>query len=120
MNRATLEWYELLARSLTWLAWIVLLLAAVAAVVIAGSDSAAPIFGDIERQGRGVAALASLGGGITAAGLLAASGAILRVLVSDRLDRLGPAPEEKRGSEQEQLPFDVEASGGRQARREGR
>jgi hypothetical protein len=40
MNRATLEWYELLARSLTWVAAIVLLLAAIAAIVIAGSDSA--------------------------------------------------------------------------------
>ena len=72
MNRATLEWYELLARSLTWVAAIVLLLAAIAAIVIAGSDSAEPLFGDIEKQGRGVASLAALGSGLTGAGLLAA------------------------------------------------
>jgi len=116
VNRATLEWYELLARSLAWLAGIVLVLAAVAAIVIAGSDSTAPIFGDIEKQGRGVAALAALAGGITAAGLLAAAGAILRVLVAERLERLGPAPERGSGAAQEQLPFDVEAGEGRAAR----
>lgn len=116
MNRATLEWYELLARSLAWLAGIVLVLAAVAAIVIAGSDSSAPIFGDIEKQGRGVAALAALAGGITAAGLLAGAGAILRVLVADRLERLGPAGERGDGSDQEQLPLDVEAGDERPAR----
>lgn len=116
MNRATLEWYELLARSLGWLAAIVLVLAAVAAIVIAGSDSPAPVFGEIEKQGRGVAALAALAGGITAAGLLAGAGAILRVLVADRIERLGPAPERGEGTAQEQLPFDVEAAGERPSR----
>ncbi len=91
MNRATLEWYELLARSLTWIAGIVLLLSAVAAIVIAGSENSAPLLEDLEKQGRGVAALWALGGGLTAAGLLAAAGAILRLLVTERLERLGPA-----------------------------
>jgi hypothetical protein len=100
MSRATLEWYELLARSLIWIAGIVLVLAAVAAVVIAGSDNAAPLFEDLEEQGRGVAALTALGGGLGIAGLLAAAGAILRLLVTDRLERLGPAPERGRGGEQ--------------------
>ncbi len=120
MNRATLEWYELLARSLTWVAAIVLLLAAIAAIVIAGSDSAEPLFGDIEKQGRGVASLAALGSGLTGAGLLAAAGAILRVLVTERLERLGPAPERGAAEAQEELPFDAEASGTRSERRSRR
>ena len=120
MNRATLEWYELLARSLTWVAAIVLLLAAIAAIVIAGSDSAEPLFGDIEKQGRGVASLAALGSGLTGAGLLAAAGAILRVLVTERLERLGPAPERAAAEAQEQLPFDAEASGTRSERKSRR
>ena len=49
----------------------------------------------VERQGRGVAALASLGGGVAAAGVLAGTGAILRLLVSDRLALLGPEGESR-------------------------
>jgi hypothetical protein len=105
MNRATLEWYELLARSLTWIAGIVLLLSAVAAIVIAGSENSAPLLEDLEKQGRGVAALWALGGGLTAAGLLAAAGAILRVLVTERLERLGPAVAAGRAGSGEQLPL---------------
>ena len=93
MNRATLEWYELLARGLVWAAGIVLLLSIVAAVVIAGSDNAIPLFPDAERQGRGIAALASLGGGLTSAGLLGGLGAILRLMVAERLEKLGPVLE---------------------------
>lgn len=93
MSRSTLEWYEMLARGLVWAAGIVLLLSLVGAVVIAGSDNALPVLEDVERQGRGVAALASLGGGITAAGLLGGVGAVLRLLVTDRLEKLGPAPD---------------------------
>jgi len=109
MNRATLEWYELLARSLTWVAGIVLLLSVVAAIVVAGSENAAPILEDLEKQGRGVAALGALAGGLTAAGLLAAAGAILRLLVTERLERLGPAAGS--GSDPEQLALDDEPSG---------
>ena len=78
---------------MTWAAGIVLLLSIVGAVVIAGSDSAVPTFEEAERQGRGFFALVSLGGGIAAAGLLAGVGAILRLMVSDRLAELGPAEE---------------------------
>jgi hypothetical protein len=93
VSRSTLEWYELIARGMTWAAAIVLLLAIVGAVVIAGSDSAVPTFEEAERQGRGFFALVSLGGGIAAAGMLAGLGAILRLLVSERLAKLGPAEE---------------------------
>ena len=72
---------------------------------------------DLEKQGRGVAALAALGGGLTAAGLLAAVGAILRMLVTERLERLGPAPNGR--TPPEQLPLDDEPPGGASARRAG-
>ncbi len=115
MNRGTLEWYELLARSLIWAAGIVLLLAVIGAIVAAGSDNAAPLLEDIEQQGRGFAALASLGGGLTAAGVLAGLGAILRVLVVERLEKLGPAPDAPGRSDaaQEELPL---ADAGRRER----
>lgn len=90
MSRSTLEWYEQMARALVWAGGVVLLLSVVGVVIIAGSEDALPILGDAERQGRGVAALASLGGGLTASGLLAGVGAILRLLVVERLERLGP------------------------------
>jgi hypothetical protein len=104
MSRAALEWYELLARSLIWVAGIVLVLAVVAAIVIAGSDNSVPLFEDLESQSRGVAALTALGGGLGIAGLLAASGAILRLLVTDRLERLGEGP----GRAGEQLALEPE------------
>jgi hypothetical protein len=105
MSRTALEWYELLARSLIWVAGIVLVLAAVAAVVIAGSDNSVPLFEELESQSRGVAALTALGGGLGISGLLAASGAILRLLVTERLERLGEAPERGRG---EQLALEAD------------
>ncbi len=92
MSRSTLEWYEQIARGLIWAAGVVLALAVLGAILIAGSDEALPLFEDVERQGRGVAALASLAWGVTAAGVLLGLGAILRLLVTDRLERLGPAP----------------------------
>jgi hypothetical protein len=94
MNRATLEWYELLARCLIWVAGIVLLLSAIGAVVIAGSNNAVPLIQDIVQQSRGLAALGALGGGVAAAGTLAGIGAILRIMAVDRLEKLGPAPED--------------------------
>lgn len=90
MDRQALEWYALLARALIWAAGIVLLLSIIGAVVIVGSETALPLLEDAERQGRGVAALASLGGGLAAAGILAGLGSILRLLVQVRLDALGP------------------------------
>ena len=102
MSRSTLEWYEQMARALVWAGAIVLLLSVVGVVIIAGSEDALPILGDAERQGRGVAALASLGGGLTASGLLAGVGAILRLLVVERLERLEPAQVEELSERAEQ------------------
>lgn len=92
MKRSTLEWYEQLARGLIWAAGIVLLLALVGAVMIAGSSGSVPLPEEAEREGRGYFALLSLGGGVGLAGLLAGLGAILRLMVTERLEKLGPAP----------------------------
>jgi hypothetical protein len=95
MDRTTLEWYEMLARGLIWLSAIVMLLAVVGAVVIAGSDDSLGLFTEsVESQARGVAALVALGGGTTAAGVLAGLGAILRLHVADHLQALPPEVKE--------------------------
>ena len=44
----------------------------------------------------------------------------LRVLVTERLERLGPASERGAAEAQEELPFDAEASGARSQRRSRR
>jgi hypothetical protein len=99
MSRSTLEWYEQLARWLVWAGFVVLLLSIGGAILIAGSDSALPGFEDVERQGRGIFAIASLGGGLAAAGLLAGVGAILRILAADRLAALPPVEPDPVASE---------------------
>ena len=58
-----------------WGAVAVLGLAVVAAIAIAGSESAIPGLDEIQRQNRGVVAIVAFGAGITAAGLLAGLGA---------------------------------------------
>ena len=91
MDRSTLEWYEMLARGLIWLAAIVMGLAVVGAVVIAGSDDSLGLFTEsVDNQARGVGALVSLGGGLTASGVLAGLGAILRLHVADHMQALPP------------------------------
>ena len=99
MSRSTLEWFELLGKGLIWAAGIVLLLSLIGTLLIAGSDNTLPLLEDAERQGRGIAALASLGGGLTAAGVLGGLGALVRLQVADHLSALPPEepePREKR------------------------
>ena len=84
MERSTLEWFELLARALLWAAGIVLVLSLIGAVAVATSDSSLPFAEDVQRQGRGIFALVSIGGGIAAAGILSGLGAILWMMVADR------------------------------------
>ena len=57
------------------------MLSVIGAIQIATSDSSLGISPDFERQSRGVVVLGALGGGITAAGVLAGLGAILQVLL---------------------------------------
>ena len=93
MSRSTLEWFELLGKGLIWAAGIVLVLALIGTLLIAGSDNTLPLLEDAERQGRGIAALASLGGGLTAAGVLGGLGALVRLQVAGHLSALPPEPE---------------------------
>lgn len=88
MDQRTAEWLELLARALLWAAGIVLILALIGAIRVATSESGFLFFQDIETESRGLAALAALGWGITAAGILAGLGGILRVLLSLDISRL--------------------------------
>jgi hypothetical protein len=93
MSRSTLEWYELLAKGLIWAAGIVFVLSLIGTLMIAGSDNTLPLLEDAERQGRGIAALASLGGGLTAAGVLGGLGVLIRLQVADHLALLPPETE---------------------------
>lgn len=97
MERRTLEWFEILARGLAWAGGIVLLLAFLGAVLIASADNSLPLLEDAQRQGRAIFAIASLGGGLAAAGILSGLGAILRILATDRLVAMGPARKEAPG-----------------------
>ena len=83
MDERTAEWFEYLARALLLAALVVFVLSVVASLQIATSDSAIPFFQEtVERESRAIAAIASLGAGVTAAGVLAGLGAILRVLLT--------------------------------------
>jgi hypothetical protein len=81
VDARTTEWLQILARALVWGGAAVLVLSIVGAIQIAASDSSLGISPDFEEQSRGVVALGALGAGITAAGVLAGLGAILRVLL---------------------------------------
>lgn len=87
MERTTLEWLDLLAKALIWAAGAVLLLSLIGAIAIASSDDALPVAENVQRQGRGIAAVAAFGGGLAAAGVLSGLGAILRLMVIDRIER---------------------------------
>jgi hypothetical protein len=82
MDRRTAEWFEFLARALVWGGVAVLVLAVIGAIQVATSDSAIPFFQQaVERESRAIAGIGILAAGITAAGVLAALGAILRLLL---------------------------------------
>jgi hypothetical protein len=80
----TREWLELLARSLFWAAAVVLALSVIAAITVATGDEELFLFERVEEQSRATLAIASIAGGITAAGILAALGGILSVLLAPR------------------------------------
>ena len=82
MDRRTLDLFRLLASALIWGAAAVLVLAVVGAIAIASSQNELGLLAEnVEREGRAVAAIGALAGGITGAGILAGLGAILRILV---------------------------------------
>ena len=89
MDPRTLDALDLLGKALLVMAVLVLALSIVGAIAISSSSTTALSglgFDELERQGRGVAALLELGAGFAAAGVLAGLGGILRVLVAGQRD----------------------------------
>jgi hypothetical protein len=72
---------SVLANALFVTAAIVLAVSLIAAIVLASSDETIVGFENVERQGRSVAAFGALGGGLTAAGILAGLGGVLKLLL---------------------------------------
>ena len=88
MDERTLEWLDVLARVLLWGAVAVLALAVIGAIAIASTDTAVFLGAeDLQREGRGIAAIGAFGAGLTAAGVLAGLGALLRVRVAEYRER---------------------------------
>jgi hypothetical protein len=87
VDERTLEWLDILARGLLWGAVAVFGLAVIGAITIASSDTSVLGFEDLERQGRGIAAIASLGMGLIGSGVLAGLGALLRIRVAEYRER---------------------------------
>jgi hypothetical protein len=104
MRRATLEWYETLAKALIWGAGLVLVLSVIGAIAVATSESSLPLSEDVQREGRGFVAIAGLGAGFAAAGILSGVGAILRLMVVERLERLPAGDVEAAASDDEADP----------------
>ena len=87
MDERALEWLDVLARALMWAALAVLVLSAIGAVAVATSETSLPGLDVLQRENRGLVAVAGLAGGIAAAGVLAGLGGILRLLLADRRER---------------------------------
>jgi hypothetical protein len=83
-----LELLRLLARLLFAAAAMVLAFSVVGAIMIASTDNAVPGLETLQRQSRGIGALAALGGGVLGSGVLAGLAGILTVLL-EREERAG-------------------------------
>jgi hypothetical protein len=83
-----LELLRLLARLLFAAAAMVLAFSVVGAIMIASTDNAVPGLETLQRQSRGIGALAALGGGVLGSGVLAGLAGILTVLL-DGEERAG-------------------------------
>jgi hypothetical protein len=89
VDARTLDWLDILGRGLLWSAVAVLGLSVIGAVAILTTDSVVGLFEDVQRQGRAILAVGAVAGGITASGVLAGLGAIIRLEVSERRQRAG-------------------------------
>jgi hypothetical protein len=87
VDARTLDWLDTLGRGLMWAAVAVLGLSMIGAVAILTTDSVVGLFEDVQRQGRGILAIGAFGGGLTASGVLAGLGAIIRLKVAERRER---------------------------------
>jgi hypothetical protein len=87
VDARTLDWLDTLGRGLMWAAVAVLGLSVIGAVAILTTDSVVGLFEDVQRQGRAILAVGAFGGGLTASGVLAGLGAIIRLKVAERRER---------------------------------
>jgi hypothetical protein len=80
---ATLESrLKMLAVGLFWAAGLVLVLSLIGAITVASTDQSLGLFApEVEKEGRGLVAVAALGAGFTSAGVLAGLGGILTALL---------------------------------------
>jgi hypothetical protein len=83
----TVDWLDTLGRGLMWAAVAVLGLSVIGAVAILTTDSVVGLFENVQRQGRAILAVGAFGGGLTASGVLAGLGAIIRLKVAERRER---------------------------------
>jgi hypothetical protein len=86
MNEGRREQLELLGRALFGAAVVVFVLSIVGAIQVATSESDVLSFEDGQRENSGAIAIAALGSGVFAVGMLPALGAILMLLL-DRGER---------------------------------
>lgn len=86
MDQRTLAWLDTLGRALLWGAVAVLGLTFIASISIVTSESIGFLQENVERQGRGIVAIAAFAGGLTAAGMMAGLGALVRLNVAERRD----------------------------------
>ena len=89
MDARTLDWLDILGRGLLWGAVAVLGLSVIGAIAILTTDSVIGLFEDVQRQGRAILAVGAFGGGLTASGVLAGLGAIIRLQVAEHRQRRG-------------------------------
>ena len=90
MNPRTLGMLDTLGRALMWAAVAVIGLAVIGVTAIISSATAVGFLDEeIQRQGRGILAIGAFGGGLTAAGILAGLGAVVRLKVAEHRKRAG-------------------------------
>ena len=90
MNPRTLGMLDTLGRALMWAAVAVIGLAVIGVTAIISSATAVGFLDEeIQRQGRGILAIGAFGGGLTAAGILAGLGAVVRLKVAEHRKRIG-------------------------------
>jgi hypothetical protein len=87
VNPRTLGLLDTLGRALLWGAVAVLGLSVIGVVSILTSDNAVFLDESIQRQGRGILAVGTFGGGLATAGVLAGLGGLLRLKVAEHRDR---------------------------------
>lgn len=88
MNPRTLGMLDTLGRALMWAAVAVIGLTVIGVTAIISSATAVGFLDEeIQRQGRGILAIGAFGGGLTAAGILAGLGALVRLKVAEHRKR---------------------------------